>query len=394
MTGENMMNKVPLHFQILIGMIAGLSFGYFFPGQVQWVTPLGTIFISLLKMVVIPLIFVSIIDGIARVGNTQQLSQLGFKTVAYYLVTNALAVIVALPLVNLIRPGVGVKMFGEENAMEKVASPLIDFIPENIFQAFATGNSIQIIFIAIIFGIGLVLLNQKTPNLLSWFREANALLLKLAGILIRLAPIGVFGLLAPMTHAIDWSGLAGLGKFAFTIVLSLAIHAFITLPIIFKLFSRRSILDYVKKAQPALLSAFSTSSSSATLPITLECVEVEAKVPKKVSGFVLPIGATINMDGTAIYEATACLFIAQALGVDLTLTQQIIVFMTASLAAIGAAAIPSAGLVTLTIVLSAVGLPIEGIGILLAIDRPLDMTRTVVNVWGDMVGCAVIEGKE
>ena len=388
------MKKFPLHWMILVGMVAGVLFGLVFPSHVYLVKPLGTIFLKLLKMIVMPLIFVSIVDGISRVGNAKKLSELGFKTTVFYLTTNALAVLTSLILVNWIQPGVGVKIFGNQAPPYDASVSFFDFIPENIFQALAAGNTLQMIFVGIFFGLGLVLMKEKTAALTAWFREANELILKLTELLIGLAPIGVFGLLAGMVQAIDWQALIGIGKFAATILIGLFIHGVITLPIFFKIFSSRPLLPFVKMMEPALLSSFSTSSSSATLPITMECIEKEAKIPKEIAGFVLPIGATVNMDGTAIYEAAACLFVAQAVGIDLNLSQQMIVFFTAALAAIGAAAIPSAGLVTLAMVLSAVHLPLEGIGFLLAIDRPLDMSRTIVNVWGDMVACAVIEGKK
>lgn len=388
------MKNIPFHFQILIGMILGLLWGIFLPDQVFLVAPLGQIFIKLLKMIVIPLIFVSVIDGINSVGSAKQLSKLGGRTVGYYVATNVLAVLVSLFLVNIIRPGAGVTVFGEGFEGMPSATGLFDFIPKNIFEALANGSSLQIIFVAILLGVGMVRLEGKTANLAQWFKEVNALLMKLTGMIIALAPIGVFGLIASMTQALDWGTFLGIGKFAVTIILSLLVHGAIVLPILLKVFTGRSIKDFFLAARPALLTAFSTSSSSATLPLTLKCVQEKGKVKKEIAGFVLPVGATVNMDGTAMYEATACLFIAQALGIDLSLSQQLIVFFTASLAAIGAASIPSAGLITLALVLNAVGLPLEGIGFLLAIDRPLDMSRTTVNVWGDMVGCAVVQGKE
>ncbi len=385
--------KLPLHVQIFIGMIAGVLFGIFFPSHVHWVTPAGKIFIQLLKMIVVPLIFVSIVDGINKVGSAEKLSELGLKTTAFYLTTNFLAVLTSLILVNLIKPGAGVKIFGHEAPAQAGSGNFLDFIPSNIVQAFAQGDTMQLIFIAILFGVGMMALKGKVPSLVAGFAEANEVLLKLTGFFVNLAPIGVFGLLAGMVHSIDWPTFMGIGKFAAVIIIGLIIHGAITLPLFFKAFSNRPLLPFVKMMEPALLAAFSTSSSSAVLPITMECIEKKAKVPKEIAGFVLPIGATVNMDGTAIYEAAACLFVAQAIGLHLNLGQQLIVFFMSALAAIGAAAIPSAGLVTLALVLSAVHLPLEGIAFLMAIDRPLDMSRTIVNVWGDMVGCAVVEGK-
>lgn len=388
------MKTIALHYQILLGMMAGVLYGMLLPDYVSVVKPFGIIFLKLLKLMVVPLVFISIVDGIARTGSAQKLSELGFKTTAFYLATNALAVLTSLLLVNWIRPGEGVKIFGQEPPNYGPSTSLLDLIPQNFFQAFVQGDTLQIIFVAIIFGLGLVLLKDKVPLLTGWFREANELILKLTSLVIGLAPFGVFGLLAVMVQSMDWQALMGIGKFAATILIGLVIHGAFTLPVFFKIFSDRPLMPFVKIMEPALLSAFSTSSSSATLPITMECVEKEAKIPKEIAGFVLPVGATVNMDGTAIYEAAARLFVAQAIGVELNFFQQLIVFFTAALAAIGAAAIPSAGLVTLAMVLTAVHLPLEGIGFLLAIDRPLDMSRTVVNVWGDMVACAVVEGRK
>lgn len=375
-------------------MLAGVLFGIFLPGKVPWIAWTGDIFLKLLRMIVMPFIFISIVDGVVRAGSMQQLSRLGGKAVLYYLSTTMLAVLTSLVLVNWIRPGAGVKIFGEKILGAGSTASFFDFIPANIFQAFFYGNTLQLIFVALFFGAGLVMVIDKVPTLVAALKEANEFFLKLTTVIIRLAPLGVFGLLAVMVQHMDWPTFVGIGKFAAVILIGLVIHGGISLPLIFKAFSNRPFLPYVKAMQPALLTAFSTSSSSATLPVTIECVEKEARVAPEIAGFVLPVGATVNMDGTAIYEAAACLFVAQSLGVELNLLQQIVVFFTATLAAIGAAAIPSAGLVTLAMVLTAVNLPLEGIGFLLAIDRPLDMSRTVVNVWGDMVGCAVVEGKK
>ncbi|MDP3921438.1 MAG: dicarboxylate/amino acid:cation symporter [Candidatus Omnitrophota bacterium] len=388
------MKKIPFHYSILIGMVAGAGFGLLFPEQVHWIKPLGVIFIKLLKMLVVPLIFVSIIHGIDSVGSPQNLSRLGIKTLAYYIGTNILAVTVSMFLVNLVRPGDGMTVFGEKLTSYDASFNVLDWVPDNIFHAFVNVSTIQIIFIAILFGLAIVAMRDQVKTIRAGLEEANKLLLKVTTKVIGLAPFGVFALIADMIGSLDFEALSGVFKFAIVILGGLLIHGLITLPILLKIFSGRPILEFAKQMQPALLAAFSTSSSSATLPITMECMTEEAKMTDDISGFVLPIGATVNMDGTAMYEAVACMFIAQALGVDLSFTQQLVVFFMASVAAMGAASIPSAGLVTLTMVLSAVGLPLEGIGFLFALDRPFDMSRTAVNVWGDMVGCAVIEGKK
>lgn len=388
------MKKPPLHIAIFLGMALGAAFGYFFPQFLPWVKPVGVIFLKLLKLLVVPLIFFSIVDGIAKVGSMERLSKLGLKTVLYYALTTALAVATGLLLVNLIQPGKGVKIFGEAPPEAGMPGNWLDFIPENVFQAFFKGDMLQIIFIAIFAGAALVSLGDRAGLVRKGVEEINELILKLTSFVIGTAPIGVFALMANMAGSIDFAAFMGIAKFGVTNILGLLIHGCITLPLLFKLLSKRPLLPFLKHCQPALVTSFSTSSSSATLPVTMDCVEKKAGISKETAGFVLPVGATINMDGTAIYEAAACLFIAQAAGVDLSLYQQIVVFATASLAAMGAASIPSAGLVTLAMVLTAVNLPLEGIGFLLAFDRPLDMSRTVLNVWGDMVACAVLDEKK
>lgn len=387
------MKKIPLHISIFLGMFLGIAFGYLFPQYAGWVHPLGLIFLKLLKMIVIPLIFVSIVDGINQAGSMEKLSKLGGKTVLYYMATTALAVATSLILVNLIHPGTGVTLFGEKPEILNQSSGihLMDFIPGNMLGAFVDSQALQIILIALMIGMGMVAMGERVGGLRKGFAEANALLMKITSVMIDFAPVGIFGLMANMASSFDMSAVSGVFKFVVTILAGLGIHALITLPIIFKIFSGRSLTHFVQSVYPALFSAFSTASSSATLPITLDCVEEREGISKETAGFVLPVGATVNMDGTAMYEAVACMFIAQALGVDMSFGAQLMIFFTATLAAVGAAAIPSAGLITLAIVLTAVKLPLEGIGFLLAFDRPLDMCRTTVNVWGDMVGCAVVE---
>lgn len=390
------MKKIPLHISIFIGMFAGIAFGYFLPEQTGWVHPFGVIFLKLLKMLVIPLIFVSIVDGINQAGNMEKLSRLGGKTVLYYMVTTGLAVATSLILVNLIKPGEGVTLFGEKPEIlnESAGIHFMDFIPGNMLGAFVDAQALQIILIAFMVGLAMVSLGERVAGIRKGFSEANTLLMKITSVIIEFAPIGIFGLMANMVSSFDMSAINGVFKFVVTILGGLGIHALVTLPILFKLFSGRSLTRFVQSVYPALFSAFSTASSSATLPITLDCIEEREGISKETAGFVLPVGATVNMDGTAMYEAVACMFIAQALGVDMSLMSQITIFLVATLAAVGAAAIPSAGLITLAIVLTAVKLPLEGIGFLLAFDRPLDMCRTTINVWGDMIGCAVVEGKK
>lgn len=390
------MTKIPLHIRIFLSMIAGMAFGLLLPDYTGWVHPLGLIFLKVLKMLVVPLIFISIVDGINQAGTMEKLSRLGGRTLLYYMATTALAVAVSLVLVNLIQPGAGVAIFGEKPEILETTKGIhfMDFIPDNMLGAFVEAQALQIILLALMVGLGMVALGEKVAGLRRGFSEANTLLMKITSVIIEFAPFGIFGLIAHMAGSFDLAALKGVLKFVITILAGLGIHAVITLPLIFKIFSGRSLIRFLGSVYPALFSAFSTASSSATLPITLDCVEEREGISKETAGFVLPVGATVNMDGTAMYEAVACMFIAQALGVEMSLTSQLVIFLTATLAAVGAAAIPSAGLITLAIVLTAVGLPLEGIGFLLVFDRPLDMCRTTVNVWGDMVGCAVVENKK
>ncbi|HTL46611.1 MAG TPA: dicarboxylate/amino acid:cation symporter [Verrucomicrobiae bacterium] len=385
--------RPPLHTSIFAAMILGAIVGKLFPQCVPWVQPLGMIFLRLLKLLVVPLTFISIVYGIASIGSMEKLSKMGAKTMGFYLTTNLLAVTTSLILSNVIKPGVGVTVFGSKPNAVPAPGPFWEVVPDNMFSAFVRADTMQIIVVALLFGAGLVFMGEKAKKLKQAAGEANELMMAITSGVIEFAPIGVFGLIATMAGSFDMSLLMGVGKFALTIILGLAIH-FVTLSVMFRIFSNRPYGRFLKNMEPALMMSFSTSSSAATLPVTMECIEKKENISPEVAGFVLPLGATVNMDGTAIYEAAACLFIAQALGVHLALGQQIVVLVTAAMAAIGAAAVPSAGLVTLALVLNAVRLPLDGIGFLLAIDRPLDMARTIVNVWGDMVACAVVEEKK
>ena len=305
------------------------------------------------------------------------------------------SVFIGLLLVNLIRPGVGAPQIG--SAVPEAAKTVVGFwdiilnmVPANPVAAMANMDILPLIVFSLIFGAVLTTLGEKARPLLSFFESLNDVMMKMADWVIKLTPIGVFALLAAVVAETGPSIFGNLGKYMLTVLLGLGVHGALTLPLLLKYVGGVSPARYLPRIAPALTTAFSTSSSSATLPLTIDCVERRAGVSDRVSSFVLPIGATINMDGTALYESIAAVFIAQMYGIDLSFGQQVLVFLTATLAAIGAAGIPSAGLVTMAIVLNAVGLPLEGIGMILAVDRILDMCRTTVNVWGDTVGCAVV----
>jgi Na+/H+-dicarboxylate symporter len=357
--------------------------------------PIGRIFITLLKMLIVPLILASMVLGVARVGDIRKLGGLGGRTFVFYLVTTWASVLVGLIVVNLIRPGAGAPAL--PGAVPEAArnvrgfwDTIISMIPSNPVEAMANMDILPIIVFSLFFGAILTTLGKKAEPLINLFDSLNEAMLKMADVIIKLTPYGVFALLASVVAETGPSIFANLGKYMLTVLLGLAIHAAIVLPLLLRYVGRVSPSRYLPDVAPALTTAFSTASSSATLPLTMDCVENRAGISKRVSSFVLPIGATINMDGTALYESVAAVFIAQVYGIELSVMQQVVVFLTATLAAVGAAGIPSAGLVTMAIVLNAVGLPLEGIGMILAVDRILDMCRTTVNVWGDAVGCAVV----
>lgn len=394
-----------LHWQILIALIAGAASGFWLGDSVHYFSFIGTLFLKALKMIIVPLIATSIITGVAGVGNAGNIGRMGVRTFAYYITTSLLAILVGLLLVNMIQPGVGAELGLKENpeqlqqSLEKFGdSPvgalqrlLLDMIPTNPFAAMAEGEILQLIVFSLLFGFFATrIAPAQSQNIIGFFNAAFETMMKLTQFIIGFAPIGIFALVANTVATTGFAAFADLGLYALTVVLGLSIHAFITLPLILFLVARIAPHCHAQAMAPALLTAFSTSSSSATLPLTMESLETRAGVSNKVSSFVVPLGATINMDGTALYECVAAMFIAQAYGVDLNFAQQVLVVITALLASIGAAGIPMAGLVMISVILTSVGLPLEGLGLILAVDRVLDMCRTAVNVWSDSCGAAVI----
>lgn len=368
--------------------------------KVSW---LGDLFMRLLRMIVVPLILFSIITGIMSIGSTKNLGRLGLKTFSYYITTSLFAIVTGLLLVNLTLPGVnGNFQFteipaGVVNSDFSFESIVVNIIPDNIFKALAEGNMLSIIFFAILLGYFISKINTEQQLILSKaFNSILEAIMKLTLFVIKLTPIGIFGIVSKLiAEQDDLLLLFGrLGEYMITVILGLAIHFFITLPLILKAIGKLKPYKHLSNMSPALLTAFSTASSSATLPLTIENIEKKSGVSRKISSFTLPLGATINMDGTALYECVAAIFIAQAYNIDLSFGQQIIIVFTALLASIGAAGIPMAGLVMLSVVLSSVGLPLEGIGLILAIDPLLDMFRTTVNVWSDSCGAALIAKSE
>lgn len=397
------MKKLALHWQILIALILGVVLGVWLPEYVKYVSWMGDLFMRALKMVIIPLILTSIISGIVNIGSLEKLGKIGLKTISYYIVTSVFAIVTGLFMVNLLKPGVGAdlgfvsEVEGLSLAKESFGQTLINIIPTNVIQAMAENKMLSVIFFAILVGIFITSISKKHKKLyIKLFNGGFELMMKITEFVIKFTPFGVFGIVAfQVAQQKDLMDVAGrLGLYMVAVILALIIHSCITLPLILKLVGKINPFSHIKAMSVPLLTAFSTSSSSATLPLTMEAVEHKAGASNKITSFVLPLGATINMDGTALYECIAAIFIAQAYGIDLSFGEQIIVVITALLASIGAAGIPMAGLVMITVILSAVNLPLEGVGLILAVDRILDMFRTAVNVWSDSCGTVVIAKSE
>jgi len=368
--------------------------------SVSW---MGDIFLRALKMLIIPLILSSLISGVTNIGVGQNLGRLGLKTMGYYLFTSVAAIITGLFLVNIIQPGIGadlnfsMEVGGLVEKQRSLRELVIDIVPDNIFTSFVNSDMLSIIFFAVLFGYFITKVREKQRELLTnLFNAIFDVMMSITMFIIRFTPLGILGIVAKVIA--DQDDLIALfsrmGIYMFTVILALGIHFFITLPLIVRFIAKANPWKHLKNMSTPLLTAFSTSSSGATLPLTIDAVENNSNVSNKVSSFTLPLGATVNMDGTALYECIAALFIAQAYGVDLTIIQQVIVVVTALLASIGAAGIPMAGLVMITVILTAIGLPLEGVGLILAVDRILDMFRTATNVWSDSCGAVVIAKSE
>ena len=393
------MKNLALYWQILIAFALSVLYGLFFSEHVHLVAWMGDIFIKALKMIIIPLIFTSIISGIANVGSGDNLGRLGFKTIAYYLSTSTAALFTGLVIVNIFKPGVGAdlgfanQVEGLGVAKESFGSTLMNIVPDNLFVAMVENQMLSIIFFAILMGFFITKTKEKSQKiLLGFFGSLFELIMKISLFVIRFTPYGIFGIVAKQIAENNDLGelFSRLGLFMLVVILALFIHAFIVLPIVLKTIGRVSPIKHFNAMRTPLITAFSTSSSNATLPLTMNAVKKNSGVSTKISSFTLPLGATVNMDGTALYELVAAMFIAQAYGIELTFTEQIIGVLTGLLASIGAAGIPMAGLVMISVVLSAMGLPLEGVGLILAVDRLLDMFRTTVNVWSDSCGAVII----
>ncbi len=414
--------KLALHWKILIGMILGIVFGVVmnnFGFKVfvsDWIKPFGTIFINALKLIAVPLIVVSLITGIADLKDISKISKIGGKTIGFYLLTTIVAVALGLILANVIQPGNFVSaeagaqlletfkddvtskiMLADEHKNSGPLQPLIDIVPDNFFKALTdNGSMLQVIFFSILIGIGIILIKEEDSKpVVGFFKGMNGVILKIIDLIMLAAPYGVFSLLAALMVEIpDSSILKGLVAYALTVVVGLALLILFFYSTIFYLVTKRNPFEFYKQILPAQLLAFSTSSSAATLPVTMERVIEHVGVDEEIASFVLPLGATINMDGTAIYQAIAAIFIAQVMGIDLSLSGQLMIIVTATLASIGSAAVPSAGMVMLVIVLGQAGIPEAGLALIFAVDRPLDMLRTVVNITSDATVAVVIAKSE
>ena len=411
-----------LHWQIIVGLLLGLVYGVI-AASVGWndfteefISPFGTIFLRLLQLIAVPLVLASLIMGVASLSNLQKLSRIGGKTIGIYLATTFVALIIGLVLVNVMEPGSTVppdvrdqlqEAYSEDAAsrQEQAAAAqnrgrlqiLVDIVPSNFFASASNNrNMLQIVFFSIFVGIGLIMLpREKAKPVLDLVDSLNSLIIKLVDLIMYTAPIGVFALLAGTITSIAKGGgivelLTALGYYCIAVLLGLIIHTFITYPTLIKLLTPVNLKTFFRGIAPAQLVAFSTSSSGATLPVSMEVAEKNVGVSEEVSSFVLPLGATINMDGTGLYQAIAAVFIAQTVGMDLTLT----IVVTALLASIGTAAVPGAGIIMLVIILEAVGVPNAGIALILGVDRILDMCRTVTNVTGDITVATIVAASE
>jgi len=391
-------NKFNLTHYIFFGLILGTLAGWLVGNPIlPYAEFFAEIFLRLLRMAIMPLIITSIISGVFSVGDAVGLGRLGLKTFSYYIASSLFAILTGLILVNIFQPGVGAEIGLEETpdtiaaAEQSFSDLLLHIIPENPFHAMASGDVLPVIFFSILFGYFLTRLAEKPKMQLgTFFQTAFEAMMKMTRFVVWSAPLGVFGIMARIVAKSGFGAFKSLGVYFLVVLLGLFIHSCINLPLILRFVGRINPLKHYKGMPTALLTAFSTCSSIVTLPLTIHAVTGNSKVSKKVASFTLPIGATVNMDGTALYECVATIFIAQVYGIDLSLSAQMIVVITALLASIGAASVPMSGLVMMSIILNAVGLPLEGVAIILAVDRILDMFRTTVNVLSDSVGAVVV----
>jgi len=395
--------KFNLITQIFIAFIIAIILGVIFGKSIDVIKPLGDLFLRLIKFIIAPLILSTLVVGIASTGDPKQLGRMGIKTLTYYLITTALAVAIGLAVALAFSPGKGTDLQVDQTQAAEITKTeeapgaidtLLNVIPENPFQALAEANVLQIIFFALFIGFGITMIGEKAQPVYRFFEGFSEIMYKITGLIMKLAPIGILGLIAPVIGAYGLSVLMPLMKVILAVLVACIIHALLVYSGSVRIFAKMNPLTFFKGISPAAMVALSTASSAGTLPVTIQNVEDNLGVSKKISSFVLPLGATINMDGTAIYQGVSVIFIAQFFNLELTLMQLLTVILTTVLASIGTAGVPGAGLVMLTMVLSSVGLPIEGIALIAGIDRILDMLRTTVNIVGDASAAVVVAGSE
>ena len=401
--------KISLPVQILIALVVGVLFGVFAHEYVKYVSWAGEMFLRFLKMIVVPIVFCSMVTGVASLGNQGGLGRIAGKTFGFYVSTTVIATIIGLVLVNVLQPGAGSSLVSDSAAASQIAGAqkvslgqqIINIIPNNVFDAFVRADLLQVIFFAILFGFFVTKVSEKArTTIVDFFQAGNDVIMKIVLAVIKLAPYGVFSIVAKMIsqQAGDMDKLMSvaqsLGMFLLIVWAGCMIHFFIVLPSCVYFLGKENPWRHMKKMSTAILTAFSTCSSGAALPISMKDSQEKCGISNRIAGFTLPLGATINMNGTALYEGVAVIFIAQVYGVDLSILEQIIILVTVLFSAIGAASIPMAGLVMLSVAISVAGLPMEGVGLVLAVEQLCDMPRTATNSYGDMCGALVIAKSE
>lgn len=404
------MKKLGLTYKIFIGIFLGIICGFiiksipsgYFKDTILLggiIEILGTGFINAIKMLVVPLVFISLVCGSSSMGDIKKLGRIGVKTMSFYLLTTALAISIALAIGKLINPGIGLDMsnlvsteatIGESKSFVEV---ILGIIPSNPIQSLAEGEMLQIIFFALLLGIAMSMIGKKADPVRSFFESANEICMKMVSIIMSLAPYGIFALITKTFSTVGFEAFSSLLKYMFAVLLALAIHATCIYSGMIRVLAGLKLKPFLKKFANVAAVTFSTSSSNAALPLTIETME-DLGVDNSVASFTLPLGATINMDGTAIMQGVACIFIAQIYGINLEINQLITIILTATLASIGTAGVPGVGMITLSMVLTSVGLPIDGVGLIMGVDRLLDMTRTTVNVMGDCACTLVVSNSE
>lgn len=394
------MKKFGLASRIMIGLVLGVIVGLVIPESIAtlWIRPFGDVFIKLIRMIIIPLVFASLVVGASSVGDIKMLGRIGGKTLGYYLITTAFAIIIGLIVALIVEPGHGIQLAVDATYKGKeapsIVETLLNIVPENPQQSIVNGNMLQIIVFALFIGIGITLAQQKAEPIKNLFDGLSEIMFKITDLIMQYAPIGVFALMVPVTASQGLQVIMPLIKIIFVVYVACFIHGIVVYSFAVKVFGKTNPIRFFKGIAPAQLIAFSSCSSAAALPINMECVEKNLNVPKHISSFVLTLGSTINMDGSAIYQGAAAIFIAQVYGLDLNMAQLLTIVLVGTLSSIGAAGVPGAGLIMLTMVLTSVGLPLEGVTLIAGVDRILDMIRTALNITGDASAAVIVSKSE